>query len=48
MMMIIMMLMMMMMMTLVKRLTFRNANSGAVKTKFFGVGGGHVHIEVIS
>ena len=32
--------------TLVKRLTFRNANSGAVKTKFFGVGGGHVQIEV--
>ena len=32
--------------TLIKRLTFRNANSGAVKTKFFGVGGGHVQIEV--
>ena len=32
--------------TLVKRLTFRNGNSGAVKTKFFGVGGGHVQIEV--
>ena len=32
--------------TLVKRLTFRNANSGDVKTKFFGIGGGHVQIEV--
>ena len=33
---------------LVKRLTFRNANSGDVKmkTKFFGIGGGHVQIEV--
>ena len=32
--------------TSVKRLTFRNANSGDVKTKFFGIGGGHVQIEV--
>ena len=32
--------------TLVKRLTFRNGNSGAVKTKFFGVWGGHLKIEV--
>ena len=32
--------------TLIKRLTFRNANTGGVKTKFFGVGGGHVQIEV--
>ena len=31
---------------LVKRLTFRNANSGDVKTKFFGIGCGHVQIEV--
>ena len=31
--------------TLIKRLTFRNANSSSVKTKFFGVGGGHVQIE---
>ena len=32
--------------TLIKRLTFRNGNSGFEKTKFFGVGGGHVQIEV--
>ena len=31
--------------TLIKRLTFRNGNVGSVKTKFFGVGGGHVQIE---
>ena len=31
--------------TLIKRLTFRNDNSSSVKTKFFGVGGGHVQIE---
>ena len=31
--------------TLVKRLTFRNDNSCSVKTKFFGVGGGHVQLE---
>jgi len=31
--------------TLIKRLTFRNGNSNSVKTKFFGVGGGHLHIE---
>lgn len=31
--------------TLIKRLTFRNDNSGSVKTKFFGVGGGHVQME---
>ena len=31
----------------VKRLTFRNGNCGAaVKTKFFGVWGGHLKIEV--
>ena len=32
--------------TLIKRLTFRNGNPSSVKTKFFGVGGGHVQIEV--
>ena len=31
---------------LVKRLTFRNPNSRDVKTKFFGIGGGHVQIKV--
>ena len=31
--------------TLIKRLTFRNDNSSSVKTKFFGVGGGHVQME---
>ena len=34
--------------TIIKRLTFRNANSSSVKTKFFGVGGGHIQIEVIN
>ena len=33
--------------TLIKRLTFRNGNPSFVKTKFFGVGGGRVQIEVI-
>ena len=31
---------------LVKRLNFRNAHSRDVKTKFFGIGGGHVQIKV--
>ena len=32
--------------TLIKRLTFRNGNPSFVKTKFFGVAGGRVQIEV--
>ena len=32
--------------TFIKRLTFRNGNPSFVKTKFFGVGGGCVQIEV--